>query len=37
MSRPPLDSTPIGTNTPNAKMSPLDLTHVGEKYQTPNH
>ena len=35
MSRPPLESTPIGTNTPNARISDLDLTPVGTKTPYP--
>ena len=31
MSQPPLDSTPIGTNTTNVTTSNLDLTHIGTK------
>ena len=34
MSRPPLESTPIGTNTTNSKTSPIDLIPVRTK--TPN-
>ena len=37
MSRPPLDSTPIGTNTTNIKTSQLDSTPIGEKLQKPRH
>ena len=35
MIRPPLDSNPIGTNTPNARISNLDLTPVGTKTPYP--
>ena len=35
MSRPPLDLTPIGTNTTNVKTSHLDLTLVGAKTSGP--
>ena len=35
MSRPPLKSTPIGTNTKNAMMSQLDLTPIGTKNPEP--
>ena len=30
-----MDSTPIGTNTTNAKISHFDLTHVGTKTSVP--
>ena len=35
MSRPHLDLTPVGTNTSNAKISPLDSTPVGSKTPDP--
>ena len=35
MSQPLLDSTPIGTNTTNAKISNLDSTSVGTKTPDP--
>ena len=35
MSQPHLDSTPIGTNTSNEKIPPLDLTLVGAKMPDP--
>ena len=35
MSRPPLDSTPIGTNTTNGKTSQLDSIPIGTK--TPEY
>ena len=35
MSRPPLDLTPIGTNTTNAKISHLDSNMVGTKTIDP--
>ena len=35
MSQPPLDSTPIGTNTNNRKMSPIDLIPVGKTFPEP--
>ena len=31
MGQPHLESTPIGTNTPNSKISPLKSSPVGEK------
>ena len=34
-SRPPLDSTPIGTKTPDTKIPPLDSTHIGAKNSYP--
>ena len=33
--QPPLDSTPIGTNTSNAKISHLELTTVDTKTPDP--
>ena len=36
MSRTPLDSNTIGTNTTNTKISHLDLTPVGTKTPDPN-
>ena len=36
-SRTPLDSTPAGTKTPDAKISPLDSTPFGATFQTPEH
>ena len=35
MSRPPLDSTPFGTNTTNRKMSPIKSIPVGTKMTDP--
>ena len=35
MSRPPLDSTPIGTDTNKGKTSPIDLIPVGTKTTEP--
>ena len=35
MSRKPLDSTPIGMNTKNAKISHLESTPVGKKNPDP--
>ena len=35
MSRPTLDSTPLGTNTTNGKTSPIDLITVGTKMPEP--
>ena len=35
MSRPPLDSTPVGTNMPNAKILSLDMSPVGAKIPYP--
>ena len=35
MSRPSLDSTPIGIDTKNAKISLLELTPVGVKMSDP--
>ena len=35
MSRPPLDSTPFGTDTTNEKISHLESTPVGEKIPDP--
>ena len=35
MSQPPLASTPVGTNTSYAKISPLELTLVDEKTSDP--
>ena len=35
MSRPPLDSAPIGTTTTNEKKSDLDSTPVGTKMPNP--
>ena len=35
MGRPPLDSTPFGTNTTNRKRSPTDLIHVRKKALEP--
>ena len=34
-SRPPLDSTTLGTNTTNGTMSPIDLITVGTKKAEP--
>ena len=36
MSRPLLDSTPIGTNTKNVTTSHLDSTAIGKKSPDPN-
>ena len=35
MSRPPLESTPLGTNTNNRSTSPIDLIPVGTKMPDP--
>ena len=35
MSQPPLELTPIGTNTTNTKISHLDSTPVGKKKPYP--
>ena len=35
MSRPPLDSNPLGTNTTNKKTSPIDSIPVGTKIPDP--
>ena len=35
MSQPPLESTPIGTNTTNITTSNLNLTPIGEKMPDP--
>ena len=35
MSRPPLELTPIGTNTPNTKISHLESTPFGTKLPDP--
>ena len=37
MNQPPLDSTPIGTNTTNAAMSQLYSATIGKRRQTPRH
>ena len=35
MSQPPLESTPIGTNTTNGIMSPIDSIIIGTKTPEP--
>ena len=37
MSRPPLDSTPIGMNTTNGTISQLDSIPIEKKHQNPCH
>ena len=35
MIQPPLDLTPVSTTTSDAKILPLDFTHVGAKPSEP--
>ena len=37
MSRPPLDSAPIGTNTTSVTMPQLDLIPIGKKIKNPRY